>query len=595
VWKNLKRGFVMRILAGALLGTVSTLISVITLFGAEMEEPMAADALPPSDVAVDRFVTKALPEHLHFRYFKASNVRREGAELRLFGKLVVIPRENLYVDVTESVLADKGIAGSVPPDVSKPTIIKVKARQRQVLEFDVEVACRGHYGTWVPSGLEDYGQVWQLGSLRESLPASAVVSGSSEEKAALSALVRKVTNQKQKSPESAPKVGPKLLETEKAPEEAVKAVGLVLGSKGRGSGFWISSNLFLTCFHVIAKAGASTHVTDADGQHYSIEGIPSYSENQDVAVLQLSPAHGKTLELECNPKLGSKIWSIGNSLGMEVIAIDPGTLKAVGPKLIEITAQFRQGCSGGPIVDTHCKVVGMTKEFKLIQVGLDAKGKPMFDRSWEKSRKFAVRSTMLKAHIESVGKSAPRTLEYVQQQASGKELVSLFNGFHKNIISRMSISNAVHANLHFERPFQNDHVAFGFEWDRSKRELNWDPRMKQSVTYACTSGDIKLVKTVAWQAGEVIKFLDELCEKQVDGETMSEDVARSYRALKNMLSTVRSFCGKYSSLEGLDFGDYQQVLRDMKDLRIPCENAYSEYMRSVALMKRIEESMEQAP
>lgn len=171
---------------------------VLPLAGAEgiMDE----DVLPPSDAAVDRFVAGTLPAHVEFKYFTATNTWREGPDLHLFGKLVVVLREDILIDVTAAALESKGIILPLPPKVTKPTIVKVTARHWETREIPGEVTCANQKGAWVPSAFTDYDQVGQWGLPRSAFPKVLLVAGSSEAKMTLAQIARKQAAAKESAP-----------------------------------------------------------------------------------------------------------------------------------------------------------------------------------------------------------------------------------------------------------------------------------------------------------------------------------------------------------------------------------------------------------
>jgi hypothetical protein len=203
-----------------------------------------------------------------------------------------------------------------------------------------------------------------------------------------------------------------------------KACGLVIGEKAVGSGFWVDYNTFVTCLHVVADAGDSLKVETVDGKVYHVTSVLNYSLNDDVIVLQLAPSNTVWLDLMDDPTIGTKIWSVGNSEGAEVLKVDDGTVTALGVGILEMTAQIRPGCSGGPIVDSEGRVLGMTAFFRFPMISLGEKGY-VRDTSLDTARKFAISSSRI--HRYTTGSQTnSMSIGRIQSLNAERQLARLF-------------------------------------------------------------------------------------------------------------------------------------------------------------------------
>ena len=139
--------------------------------------------------------------------------------------------------------------------------------------------------------------------------------------------------------------------------------------EGSGSGFIIDrSGLILTNYHVIEGADRIT-TTLGDGRSFRAE-IVGVDPAIDVALLQI-PAHDSlpvaALGNSDTLRVGEWVCAIGNPLGY-VHSVTVGVISFLGRKLfdqsldayIQTDAAISFGNSGGPLIDAHGQVVGIT-------------------------------------------------------------------------------------------------------------------------------------------------------------------------------------------------------------------------------------------
>jgi S1-C subfamily serine protease len=156
-----------------------------------------------------------------------------------------------------------------------------------------------------------------------------------------------------------------------SPEEIYKAesAGMILieiyDDQGRkrafGSGFVVASDgTTITNYHVIRGASRAT-VKFADGTVGSIEGVESYDQNRDLAVVQVMPAPKAFLEIGDSDRMrvGDKVVAVGSPLGLQN-TMSEGIVSGLRNGVIQISAPISPGSSGGAVFDEHGKVIGVS-------------------------------------------------------------------------------------------------------------------------------------------------------------------------------------------------------------------------------------------
>lgn len=137
-----------------------------------------------------------------------------------------------------------------------------------------------------------------------------------------------------------------------------------------GSGFVISSDGFIiTNNHVIENA-ESIKVSFIDGRSVSAE-IKGTDASTDIAVIKIDESNLKALTLADSAQLhaGQIAIAIGNPMGLQY-TVTAGVVSALGRTLranngrliddvIQTDAALNPGNSGGPLVNSHGKVIGV--------------------------------------------------------------------------------------------------------------------------------------------------------------------------------------------------------------------------------------------
>lgn len=143
--------------------------------------------------------------------------------------------------------------------------------------------------------------------------------------------------------------------------------------RGAGSGFvWDKDGHIVTNFHVLYRAD-KIDVTLSDHKTYNAK-VVGYSPDHDLAVLKVNAPKNvlKAIPLgrSGNLKVGQKVLSIGNPFGLDY-SLTTGVVSALGRSIqamtgtriydaIQTDAAINPGSSGGPLLDSGGRLIGVT-------------------------------------------------------------------------------------------------------------------------------------------------------------------------------------------------------------------------------------------
>jgi serine protease Do len=141
----------------------------------------------------------------------------------------------------------------------------------------------------------------------------------------------------------------------------------ILRGRGHGSGVIVSAaGAVLTAAHVVAGLSGPVEVELADGRRVTGSIVRS-NEAADVALLQL-PGSGypaAPVGTSATLQVGGAVFAIGTPLQEQFgRSVTKGVVSALRPKdgrtSIQSDVSVHAGSSGGPLLDEHGRVVGLT-------------------------------------------------------------------------------------------------------------------------------------------------------------------------------------------------------------------------------------------
>jgi S1-C subfamily serine protease len=153
-------------------------------------------------------------------------------------------------------------------------------------------------------------------------------------------------------------------------ESSIESVVIVKTDIAQGSGFLLTNDGYIvTNAHVMANATAAGIVT-YDGTMHSVRLIGE-SSNMDIALLKIEGTYNHLNLADSNDvNVGQKVITIGNPYGLQ-FSVTEGIVSAVHRSggngisaYIQTDAALNPGNSGGPLINTFGKVIGINN-FKL--------------------------------------------------------------------------------------------------------------------------------------------------------------------------------------------------------------------------------------
>jgi S1-C subfamily serine protease len=144
--------------------------------------------------------------------------------------------------------------------------------------------------------------------------------------------------------------------------ESLDGVGQPIGS---GTGFFVSADgLVVTNLHVI-RGATDAVVRSGEGQDLKLEGVVAADERLDLAVLKVAGSPPAVLRLAAaQPAVGERVFAVGHPLGL-TNTFSEGMISGVRQRdervmLLQTTTPISPGSSGGPLVSSTGRVVGVT-------------------------------------------------------------------------------------------------------------------------------------------------------------------------------------------------------------------------------------------
>jgi len=153
-------------------------------------------------------------------------------------------------------------------------------------------------------------------------------------------------------------------------ENAVKGVVTIKTNKAQGTGFIITDDGYLvTNAHVMEGATNAGAITS--DQEMKTLTIIGYNTEMDIALLKISGSYDSLkFDNSDDVRIGEKVIAIGNPLGLS-FSVTEGIISAVDREVkgypgryIQTDAALNPGNSGGPLINTDGKVIGINN-FKI--------------------------------------------------------------------------------------------------------------------------------------------------------------------------------------------------------------------------------------
>lgn len=131
-----------------------------------------------------------------------------------------------------------------------------------------------------------------------------------------------------------------------------------------GSGFFVKPDLVMTNAHVVAAERESVEIVFSDGRE--IEGrVMSRDTRLDIAVVQVPSASAEPLALgdATGLRTGDRVVFVGTPEGMDFTVhegiVSHTARRVLGVAYLQIDANVNPGNSGGPVLDSTGRVVGI--------------------------------------------------------------------------------------------------------------------------------------------------------------------------------------------------------------------------------------------
>jgi S1-C subfamily serine protease len=153
-------------------------------------------------------------------------------------------------------------------------------------------------------------------------------------------------------------------------DQAMASTLLIVGIDGYGepvnygSGFVFAPHMVATNAHVIEDAEAVAMVLMDTEEVYVASRLVAYDPILDLAIMEVDTLTAPALSIRSKGRLriGDKVYALGNPMGLQG-TFSMGNVSAFRKlkeiTMIQMTTPLSPGSSGGPVLDSNCKVVGI--------------------------------------------------------------------------------------------------------------------------------------------------------------------------------------------------------------------------------------------
>ncbi len=132
---------------------------------------------------------------------------------------------------------------------------------------------------------------------------------------------------------------------------------------GQGSGFFIKSNGLAVSNHHVFESGTKWLIKTIDGEIHPVKSVIKSSKQFDHVVFEVEMGNKPFPYLNVDkqtPRKGNPVLVLGNPKGLES-TLTQGVVSSLREEgnLIQIDAAISPGSSGGPVMTTDGKVIGI--------------------------------------------------------------------------------------------------------------------------------------------------------------------------------------------------------------------------------------------
>jgi S1-C subfamily serine protease len=160
-------------------------------------------------------------------------------------------------------------------------------------------------------------------------------------------------------------------------KQMAPAVVVVATNDGHGSGFFVHSGGYVITNNHVVKNAARVEIIDNKGRHHAARVLAATS-TPDLALLKAEVAEHKVVALGDSSKAqtGDHVVTIGFPIVQNFSAtMNQGVISSVdrivkGNAVLQLDATINHGNSGGPLLNNHCEVIGVTT-FGFADFGVD--------------------------------------------------------------------------------------------------------------------------------------------------------------------------------------------------------------------------------
>lgn len=147
-------------------------------------------------------------------------------------------------------------------------------------------------------------------------------------------------------------------------QKTVNSTVTIETNKTLGSGFFVADHIIATCYHVLENASYARCYPANSDFSYEIDAIVAEDELNDLILLKVNDLDAPAINLsEATVLPGERVYVIGSPRGFSA-TISDGIVSQVrnieGIQVIQITAPISPGSSGGPVMNAHGDLIGVS-------------------------------------------------------------------------------------------------------------------------------------------------------------------------------------------------------------------------------------------